>query len=296
MALLALISLGLAPAAPAQAEPVINRVARSGQLQLIGPADQPPLLSLDGQGRPQGYGVLVARRVAALLAQAVGRPVTLRFEAVADPAQLAQRLGEGKADLACGLPFTWAREMTLDFTLPIGLSGLRLLAPAGRFDGSPEGLAGRRIAVVRDSLAETELRGMQPAARPVPFDSLQAALTALSAGEVEGVIGDSSLLAGLRLQRGLTGLSLTPEVPYERYAVACAVPENDSAYRDLVNRAIVQLQQAYVDGDPESVAAVDRWLGPGSALNLSPDRIRGVFDALLMGVEALRPVPAGPSR
>jgi polar amino acid transport system substrate-binding protein len=296
MALLALISLGLAAAPAAQAEPVIDRVARSGQLQLIGPADQPPLLSLDGQGRPQGYGVLVARRVAALLTQAVGRPVTLRFEAVADPALLAQRLGEGKADLACGLPFTWARDMTLDFTLPIGISGLRLLAPAGRFDGSPEGLAGRRIAVVRDSLAETELRGMQPAARAVPFDSLQAALTALSAAEVEGVIGDSSLLAGLRQQRGLRGLSLTPDEPYERYAVACAVPENDSAYRDLVNRAIAQLQQAYVDGDPETVAAIDRWLGPGSALNLSSDRIRGVFDALLMGVEALRPLPAATPR
>jgi polar amino acid transport system substrate-binding protein len=39
---------------------------------------------------------------------------------------------------------------------------------------------------------------------------------------------------------------------------------------------------------------VNRWLGPGSALNLPADRIRSVFDALLMGVEALRPLPAAP--
>ena len=182
--------------------------------------------------------------------------------------QLAERLGSGQADLACGLMFTWARENTLDFTLPIGVSGLRLLAPAGRFSGAPEALAGRRIGVIAGSLAETELRGMQPAAKVVTFTDLPAALTALTSGQVEGVIGDSSMLAGLIRQRGLSGLALTPDMPYERYAVACAVPENDSAYRDLVNRAIAQLLQGYVDGEPQTVAAVDRLIGPGSALKI----------------------------
>lgn len=296
--MLALLSLGvgLAAAPAAHAQGVLERVARSGQLQLIGPADVPPMLSLDAQGRPEGYGVVVANRVAALLSQAVGKPVQLRYEAVAGAAQLAQRLGEGKAELACGVPFTWAREMVVDFTLPIGISGLRLLAPAGRFTGAPEALAGRRIGVVRDSLAETELRGMQPAAKSVPFADPKAALAALVAGQVDGVIGDSALLAGLVRQQRLSGLALTPEVPYERYAVACVVPENDSQFRDLVNRAITQLLQGYLDGEPQSVAEVDRWLGPGSALNLSQEKIRNVFDSLLMGVEALRPLPAAATR
>ena len=294
--MLALFSLGLAAAPAAHAQGVLERVARSGQLQLIGPADVPPMLSLDAQGRPEGYGVVVANRVAALLSQAVGKPVQLRYEAVAGAAQLAQRLGEGKAELACGVPFTWAREMVVDFTLPIGISGLRLLAPAGRFTGAPEALAGRRIGVVRDSLAETELRGMQPAAKSVPFADPKAALAALVAGQVDGVIGDSALLAGLVRQQRLSGLALTPEVPYERYAVACVVPENDSQFRDLVNRAITQLLQGYLDGEPQSVAEVDRWLGPGSALNLSQEKIRNVFDSLLMGVEALRPLPAAATR
>lgn len=290
------LGLGLAAAPAAHAQGVLERVARSGQLQLIGPADVPPMLSLDAQGRPEGYGVVVANRVAALLSQAVGKPVQLRYEAVAGAAQLTQRLGEGKAELACGVPFTWAREMVVDFTLPIGISGLRLLAPAGRFTGAPEALAGRRIGVVRDSLAETELRGMQPAAKSVPFADPKAALAALVAGQVDGVIGDSALLAGLVRQQRLSGLALTPEVPYERYAVACVVPENDSQFRDLVNRAITQLLQGYLDGEPQSVAEVDRWLGPGSALNLSQEKIRNVFDSLLMGVEALRPLPAAATR
>ncbi|MBU6250678.1 MAG: extracellular substrate binding-like orphan protein GrrP [Cyanobacteria bacterium REEB417] len=283
--------MAMASGPAARAEGVLERVARSGQLRLIGPLDHPPLLSLDAQGRPQGYGAVVAERITALVGQAVGKPVRLVYEPVSDSASLSQRLGEGKADLACTLPFTWARDEVVDFTMPLGVSGLRLLAPAGRFDGSPAGLARRRIAVVKNSLAETQLRGMQPAAQVQPFADLPAALGALSAGQVEGVIGDGMLLTGLVAQRGLTGLVLTPEQPYLRYAVACAVPENNSAFRNLANRAIAQLQQGYLNGDPADVAAVDRWLGPGTAPNLSPAQIRGVFDVLLLGVEPLRPVP-----
>jgi len=279
-------------ASPARAETILERVARTGALHLVGPVDQPPMLSRDAQGQPQGYGALVARRIADLVGQAVGKPVRLVVETVGDSALISQRLGEGKAELACGLPFTWAHDEVLDFTLPIGISGLRLMAPARRFDGSPAGLAGKRIGVVRESLGDTQLRGMQPAARVQTYGTLAAAVAALGAGQVDGVIGDSLLLKGLAQQQGLQGQALTPEIPYLRYAVVCAVPENASAFRSLANRAIATLQQGYVNGNAADVAAVDRWLGPGSALNLTPAQIRGVFDALLLGVEPLRPAPA----
>jgi polar amino acid transport system substrate-binding protein len=291
-----LVATALAPMGAARAEGVVQRVVRTGQLVLAGPPDAPPLLSLDAKGDAQGYAVDVARLVQARLEQVTGKPVKLRFEPVNNSADLAKVVASGQASLACGVPFRWDQDASVDFTLPIGISGLRLLAPAGRFTGAPEALAGRRIGVVRDSLAETELRGMQPAARSVPFADPKAALAALVAGQVDGVIGDSALLAGLVRQQRLSGLALTPEVPYERYAVACVVPENDSQFRDLVNRAITQLLQGYLDGEPQSVAEVDRWLGPGSALNLSQEKIRNVFDSLLMGVEALRPLTAAATR
>lgn len=288
-----------APAAvQAQAAPegVVERVARTGTLVLTGPMDSAPLLSLDAQGRPQGYGVEVARRVAADLSTAVGRTVTLRFEPGGDPLSLGQRLAEGQVDLACGIPFSWERDMSSDYSLPIGLSGLRLLAPAGRLDGSPASLAGRRIGVVQESLAQTELQGMQPAAKAVAFPSLKAAVTALQAGQLDGVIGDTLLLANFARSSGAKGLAITPEQPYERYAVACLLPENDSAFRNLVNLAIARLLQGYIDGQPEAMAAVDRWVGPGSPISLPPDRIRTYFETVLLGVEAIRPLPAPAAR
>jgi len=282
----------LAPMAQARAESVVDRVARSGELVLVGAPDTPPLLSLDGQGKPQGYGVEVANRIAAELAVAVGRPVSLRFVPLTDPGSLGPRLAEGKADLACGVPFSWDREMSLDYTLPIGLSGLRLLAPKGRFDGAPAGLARHRIAVVKDSLAESQLRGMQPAAVVVPEPNLAAALAALRSGQVEGVIGDTLLLAH---QGGGRGLVLTPKQAYDRYAVACVLPENDSAFRNLANLAIARLLQGYLDGQPAAVAAIDRWVGPASALKLSQQQIRAYFETVLLGVEAIRPLPVAPA-
>jgi polar amino acid transport system substrate-binding protein len=289
---------GLTPASAAGAESVVDRVARSGELVLVGSPEQAPLLSLDAQGRPVGLAMEVANRIAAELAVAVGRPVSVRLAAVSDPASLGQRLEEGKGDLACGVPFTWERDITLDYSMPFGLSGLRLLAPAGRLDGSPQSLAGRRIGVVANSLGETELRGMQPAARPVGFADLSQAVAALRAGSVDGVIGDTVRLASVSGGSKGGALVQTPTEPYERYAVACLLPENDSAFRNLVNLAIARLLQGYLDGQPEAVASIDRWVGPGSALNRSPEQIRNYFDAVLLGVEALRPLPtqAGAAR
>ncbi|MFM1812302.1 MAG: hypothetical protein RLZZ336_1240 [Cyanobacteriota bacterium] len=295
MAAAVAVAVALPAAAAPPAAGVLERVASSGQLRLIGPADAPPMLRVDAQGQPQGYGAVVAQRIAALVAQALGKPVQLVFEPVNDAALLSQRLGEGKAELACALPFTWSHDEVLDFTMPIAVSGLRLMAPAGRFDGSPAGLAGRRIGVVQDSLGETQLRGMQPAAQVQPYPNLAAAVSALSAGKVEGVIGDSLLLRGLAQEKNLQGQVLTPAIALQRYAVACAIPENNSLFRSLANRAIAQLQQGFVDGNPADVAAVNRWLGPGSAVNLTREQIGSVFDALLLGVEPLRPVPAAPS-
>lgn len=271
---------------------MLDRVARSGELVLSGYGDLPPLLSAQPGRRPEGYAVLVAERIAAGLSQALGRPVTVRFQPVPSGSSVIQSVSTGKADLACAFPFSWEQDMRIDHSLPIGLSGLRLLAPVGRFNGDPAGLAGRSIGVVRASLAEGELLGMQPQAKAVPFDSLPAALSALQSGRVEGVIGDSIVLAGLVRSRDLEGLILTPELPYEVYGVACLVPQNDSAFRHQVNLAIARMLQEYLDGEPKTVAAVNRILGPDSAIGIPEGRLKAIFAGVLIGVETIRIVPA----
>ena len=281
---------------PAHAEGVVERAARTGELVMGATAGQPPLVFRDASGEWTGYGVAVGRVIAAEISSAVGRPVKLRVDPTDDPRGLVQGVAKGSLNLVCGVPFTWAADGVVDFSLPIAVSGLRVMAPAGRLDGTPESLRGRRIAVVKDSLAATELGGIQPEARAVDVPDLGAALDALQAGRVDGVIADSTLLAGLAKTRGLTGLALTPEEPFETYAVSCMVPENDSQFRNLVNLAIARWMQAYIDGDPRTLAAVHRWVGPGGMRELPPEKIREVFQTVLTTVEALRPVPPAPAR
>jgi len=301
MASLALLA-SLLPAGPARAEGVLQRVSSSGVLVVGMDPRLPPLSLLDSGGKPAGYGPEVVRRVQAELVKALGRPVTLRFESVADPAELVRRVGTGELALACGVPFSWARDGQVDYTLPIGLSGIRVLAPAGRLDGSPESLRDRRIGAVGGSLGEAVLKGIQPQARAVPFTGLGEAVAALQAGRLDGVIGDTNLLTGQARSLGASGLVVTPELPYERYAVGCIVPENDSAFRDLTNLAIARLLQGYVDGQPEALASVDPWVGPQGVLGVPSERIRTYFESVLLNYEAIRPLapdvasPAPPSR
>lgn len=291
-----LLATALTPMGAARAEGVVQRVVRSGQLVLVGPSDAPPLVSTTANGDAQGYAVEVARLVQARLEQVTGKPVKLRFEPIANTANLTGTVASGKADLACGVPFRWDQDASVDFTLPIGLSGLRLLAPSGRFDGSPAGLGGRRIGVVAGSLGQSQLQGMAPRAVAVAFPNTAAAVSALVAGQVEGVIGDSLLLRSLARGQKATNLVLTPEQSYQHYAVSCVVPQNDSAFRDVVNLSIAGLMQSYLDGVTEAVALVHRWVGPDSAVAIPADSIRAYFEDVMYGVEPIRPLsPDQPS-
>jgi polar amino acid transport system substrate-binding protein len=290
-----LITSAWSPIGAARAEGVVQRVVRTGQLVLVAVPDAPPLMSTNAKGEAEGFAIEVARILQADLKQTLGKPVKLRFLPVASSSDLYKSVALGKADLACGVPFRWDQEVNLDFTLPIGLSGLRLLAPAGRFDGSPAGLSGKRIGVVAGSLGQTQLQGMQPQAVAVPFPTTSDAVAALGAGKVDGVLGDS-LLLGLLGRRQGGNLALTPEQAYQHYAITCAVPADDSAFRDQVNLSIARMMQSYLDGVAETVALVHSLVGPESAAKVAPEAIRAYFESVLLSVEPIRPVsPSQPS-
>jgi polar amino acid transport system substrate-binding protein len=290
-----LITSAWSPIGAARAEGVVQRVVRTGQLVLVAVPDAPPLMSTNAKGEAEGFAIEVARILQADLKQTLGKPVKLRFLPVASSSDLYKSVALGKADLACGVPFRWDQEVNLDFTLPIGLSGLRLLAPAGRFDGSPAGLSGKRIGVVAGSLGQTQLQGMQPQAVAVSFPTTSDAVAALGAGKVDGVLGDS-LLLGLLGRRQGGNLALTPEQAYQHYAIACAVPADDSAFRDQVNLSIARMMQSYLDGVAETVALVHSLVGPESAAKVAPEAIRAYFESVLLSVEPIRPVsPSQPS-
>lgn len=289
---LACLCSPLAGLAPARAnDAVLNQAARTGEVLMVGPTDSPPLISIGPKGEPEGYAIDVARRIDRQLKAELGRTLQIRFAPVASTGVTVEAVASGKAGLACGIPFSWEREKLVDFSLPIGLSGLRLLTRSGGPDGSVASLAGQPIAVVTGSLGADLLASLQPAARAVAFPTLLQAVTALEGKRVAGVLGDANVLAGLRQQRRIGDAVLVPEQPYVTYGVGCIVPENNSRLLNVVNLAIAGLFQGYLEGRPDAVASVDAWAGPNGVLKVPSERIRSFFESVLLTREGLRLAP-----
>ena len=177
----------------------------------------------------------------------------------------------------CGAQFTWEREMFVDFSIPFGLSGIRLLTGAGGLDGTPDSLVGKRVGVITGSLGEATIKALQPKATLSPVATIQAGIAALKAGRIDAMAGDSMLMAAAARSAALAGQQLVPTIPYNRYAVGCIMPENNSTLRNLVNLALAQMVQGYVNGVPRYTELVNRWLGPGSSVGLPEEMIKRIL-------------------
>ncbi|MFQ6538761.1 MULTISPECIES: extracellular substrate binding-like orphan protein GrrP [Aphanothece] len=292
--LLGALALGLVMApATVLAETSIERAARTGELSLGVHGDIPPYVSTGAGGAQEGYMIDVSGLIAAEVSDYLGRPVKAVTEAVDDPDALFRRVHDGGVDLMCGAQFTWEREMFVDFSIPFALSGIRLLTGSPALDGTPDSLRGKRIGVVAGSLGEATIKALQPSARLVVQPSLSGGIEALRAGRLDAVAGDSVLLAEAALSRGYSKAALVPAMALNRYAVGCAMPENNSTLRNLVNLAIAKMLQGYVDGVPRYRELVNRWLGPSSTMGLPEEVIALYFEGVLLNHERIA-VPAQP--
>jgi len=189
-------------------------------------------------------------------------------------------IASGQVDLACGVAFSWGRSMFVDYTVPFALSGTRLLTPAGN-DGTPAALSGKTIGVVQNTVAAKAMEKSVPGAKLQSFESPTAALSALKEGKINFLAGDSLWLLANQGAVDPAG-KVAPTVPYNRSAVGCIVPENNSALLNLSNLAIARLMQAYINDDPKALTRINQWVGPGSKVNLSQNVIKTYFANVLL--------------
>ena len=194
-------------------------------------------------------------------------------------------VASGAVDLSCGAGFSWGRAMFVDYTLPFALGGTRLITPAGN-DGTPAALQGQTIGVVKDSLSANAIENTITGETLVLFENPAAALAALKSGEIQFLAGDSLWLLANRAAVDPSG-NITPSVPYNRSAVACVVPENNSGLLNLSNLAIAKLMQAYINDDPTAQQRINQWVGPGSSVNLSQEVIKAYFTNVLLSAALL---------
>lgn len=297
LATLGLAGSVLAPAA--RAETVVERAARTGVITIGTRTNLIPYAYVDDKQQLVGVSVDVAERIAREVSNYLQKPVRLEYRPVDNKDALYKLVSRGEVDFACGIPFTWQQEMVVDYSVPFSLSGIRLLTKGG-VKASPEALAGKRIGVIPGSLGEATIRTLQPTAVRVPQKDLETGVAAVIGGRLDGMAGDSILLAGAlspyaKSFKDTQVYELVPREAYGRYAVGCIVPENNSTFRNLANVAIVGLLQGYLDDDPVAVASVNRWFGPQGIVQLPSEMVRAYFEAVLLTHERLAPGTASPS-
>lgn len=275
--------LTLATAAPSWAETVIEKVARTGVLTVGTSFNTVPYSYIDADGNLVGYSVDIVNRIKAQLEAELGREITVQRREASSLSDRIPLLNNREIDLSCDTQFTWERDRFVDFSMSYGLSGIRLLTPEGSNLGTPESLVGKRIGVLQNSIAQQVMALVQPRVVLVPMTSPDAAFAALQAGEVPAIAGDSVVLGGLVAQQGGTdGFQLAPTLPYQRYGIACMVPQNNSTFLNMVDYAIAGLLQDYVSGDQQARTTVNRWIGPGGVVPLPQDLITEFFETVLI--------------
>jgi polar amino acid transport system substrate-binding protein len=205
----------------------------------------------------------------------------LTFSTADDVEAGLQAITSGRADIACGVAFTWGRSKRVLYTLPFAIGGTRLLAPAG-VDGTPESLGGRTVGVVDDSAAAEVLASVVPGVMLRRFRTPAEALAALNSNDVKILAGPSLWLAA---NRGSSGKELVPTHPYGRSGMGCIVAQSNPELLSAANLAIAQIMQAYVDGDAGTREMVNRWVGPETNVSLSEDTI-SAFYRLMMAATA----------
>ena len=185
----------------------------------------------------------------------------------------------GRADIACGVAFTWARSTQLSYTLPFGVGGTRLLTAGDTsVDGTPASLDGQTIGVVKDSASAKVLKSVVPGVTLKSYDTPTEALAAFNGGDVP-ILGGGTLWLAANSSPETT--ALLPLRPYGRSGIGCIVNQNNGRLLSKANLAIGQMMQAYMDGDAGTRHMVERWIGPESSVGLSREAIRSLYGLIL---------------
>ena len=257
------LMLAAALAAPVAAQTSGGTLAKIRDARAIAlgyRTDAPPFSFADRDARPAGYSVDLCNRVAASIKGALNLP-ELRVQWIpVTPDNRVDLVRQGRIDLECGTTTaTLARQEQVDFSNPTFVDGGGLLVRVDSKVWQLKDLAGKKVAVGRNTTAARRLpealkaRGVS--AQIVYVATAEEAIAMLEAGGVDAYANDRIILLGAATRARDPGrLALTDEdFSVEPYGLM--MRRDDSAFRLAVNRA---LAETYRGGAIQDI--YDRWL------------------------------------
>jgi glutamate/aspartate transport system substrate-binding protein len=246
------------------AQSLPNTLAKIKAAKAINVAYSPdslPFSFIGANNEPAGYSIDLCKRVIAQIARAISE-ANLKINWIPGAVNIRlEMISAGKADLECAnTTQTQGRLVTVDFSNLIFIDGGGILVKAGAPINAIPDLAGKKIAVLKQTTTEARLnetlRRRLVNATVVQIENANDGITMLETGAVDAYAGDKIKLIGLLAQSKEPArlAMLVEELSFEPYAMA--LPRNDAGYRLEVNRALTQV---YMSGDIETIFA--QWLG-----------------------------------
>jgi ABC-type amino acid transport substrate-binding protein len=245
------------------AQGTLDRIRERGELRIGYRADARPL-SFEENGAPAGYSVDLCRRIAAGVSEQLSMPGMKATYVEVTAENRFDAIVRGDIDIECGATtITLERLERVDFTLMTFVTGGSFLSRADARVGTAADLAGKRVAVMRDTSTATALQAFLTEnridARVVQVDTRDAGMSRLQRGDVEAFAGDQIVLLGAALnaieQNDDANFSFADELfSYEPYGFM--VRRNDADFRLAVNR---ELAEIFRDGDQAPI--YQKWVG-----------------------------------
>lgn len=202
------------------------------------------------------------------LCQAVADKLGVKLEV--KPVTSATRipmLAQGSVDiLAATMTHKFERDEVIDFSITYFMDGQKLLVKKGSKVKSAADLAGKKVGTAKGSTSEQNIKNAQPKCTVLSYEGYPQAFLAMNQGMVAAVTTDSTILLGLKNSAAnpddyeIVGGYISDE-PY-----AMGVPENDSDFRDLVNKVLADL---WTSGEYKKL--YDKWFGPNTKYYLPLD-------------------------
>ena len=248
--------------AQAPAGNTLEDVKKRGVVRVGVRQDVPGFGIVDDKGEIVGFDIDLAKEI--------GNRLGVKVEL--SPVTAATRiplLQQGRIDMIVAtLTHYRERDKVIDFTIGYFWTGQKLMVKKGSTIQSAADLAGKRVGTTAGALALKNLAAVQPKAIGQTFEGYPEAFLAMQRGLIDAVAADIIILAGLRASSPKPDDYVIVGDSLGGGDYAIGVRENDSRWRDALN---FTLQDIWKDGTWDKI--YDKWIGPGTKLNLKKDEI-----------------------
>jgi len=236
------------PALSASAD-TLSKITERGSIVLAYRESSVPFSYLDGPGKPIGFGVDIANKVAEAIRQASGKKeLRIEYQAVTSQNRVPL-VANGSVDLECGSTTNnAARAKEVAFAVNYFYASSRLLVKKSSGIHKLGDLAGKAIATTTGTTTFGQLRKLSLERNlnlsVVPAKDHADGFLLLESGRAQAFAMDDILLAGLMLNaKNPDDYAIVGE-PLQVEAYACMLRKDDPAFKKLVDSALTAMMKS----------------------------------------------------